>query len=81
MVVRGHARALPSAVMSQKLGPDGHPIPEQQGVVGAVMQPIKLGRPAGESSTKAVGLALDEHGNPIDQTELLKLIEAESQKP
>lgn len=55
-----------------KLGPDGHPIPEKQGVVDAVIAPIKPKPNTGESKTHAVGVALDEHGNPIDQTEELK---------
>lgn len=56
----------------QQLGPDGHPIPEVQGVVNAVMAPIKPKPNTGESKTSAVGAALDEHGAVIDQTEELK---------
>lgn len=53
----------------QKLGPDGHPIPEQQGVVVGVIQPIVFKKKtAGEAKTVGVGVALDEHGNPIDQS-------------
>ena len=52
--------------MPPQIGPDGHEIPEVQGVVGAIMAPIKP-RPAnaGESITSAVGVALDNDGNPI----------------
>lgn len=59
---------------ARKIGPDGHPIPEQQGVVGAVMAPIKPKPKAneGKSSIHGVGVALDEHGDPIDQTEELE---------
>lgn len=58
--------------MAEKLGPDGHPIPEQQGVVNAVMAPIKPKPNTGESKTCGVGVALDGDGNVIDQTEELK---------
>ena len=66
----------------ENLGPDGHPIPEVQGVVDAVMAPI-MRKPAnaGESKTSAVGVALDANGNPIDQTELLKLLAEEDKAP
>jgi hypothetical protein len=73
---------LASGVMAEKLGPDGHPIPEQQGVVNAVMAPI-MPKPknAGESKTVGVGVALDANGDVIDQTEeLKKLIGAEDVK-
>lgn len=49
------------------IGPDGHPIPEQQGIVDAVMVPPKPQKPAGESMSVAHGQALDADGNPIDQ--------------
>lgn len=49
------------------------PTPPVQGVVTAVIQPIVFKKAnAGESTTKAVGVALDANGNPIDQTEELK---------
>ncbi len=52
------------------IGPDGHPIPETQGVVAAVIKPIVFKIPnAGESQVGAVGVALDADGKPIDQTE------------
>lgn len=52
--------------------------PPVQGIVNAVMAPIRRQRPeAGESGASAVGVALDADGNPIDQTDLLKLLEAE----
>jgi hypothetical protein len=61
----------------QKIGPDGHPIPEQQGVVGAVMAPIKpKPKNAGESGAKAEGVALDKDGKPLTEEEARKLAEA-----
>lgn len=56
--------------MSTKTGPDGHPIPEVQGVVVGYIQPIvfKDQKPKGEAVAGARGAALDEHGNVIDQT-------------
>ncbi len=61
----------------QQIGPDGHPIPEVQGVVDAVMAPIKP-RPAnaGESGAAAVGVALDENAKPLTEDEARKLAEA-----
>lgn len=55
----------------QKIGPDGHPIPEVQGVVTGYIQPIVFKDPK-QSEAGAVGVALDENGNVIDQTEELK---------
>lgn len=66
--------------MAEKLGPDGHPIPEQQGVINAVMAPIKPKPNTGESKTSAVGVALDANGAVIDQTkELKKLLGVEGE--
>lgn len=43
--------------------------PKKQGVVTAIIQPIVFKDPkTGEATVGAIGVALDEHGNPIDQT-------------
>ena len=60
-----------------KLGPDGHPIPEVQGVVDAVIQPISFKDKATAGKVVAKGEALDADGNVIDQSELLALLGAE----
>jgi hypothetical protein len=51
---------------------DGNPL--VQGVVNAKIQPIVFKKNTGESGASAVGQALDKDGNPIDQTELLRLL-------
>lgn len=65
----------------QPVGADGHPIPEKQGVVDAVMAPIaRPAKPDGESGAIAVGVALGADGQPLSEETILKLL-SEQSKP
>jgi hypothetical protein len=52
-------------------GPDGFPIPEQQGIVTGEIKPIVFKDPK-QGDAFAIGAALDEHGNVVIQAITVK---------